>query len=121
MVDNSILLPVSDLDLAESDPEIMNLVNLERQRQIETIELIASENYQSKAIMQSMGTCFCNGYTEGVPPKKSFGRYEFNGAIEYLCMKRALKAFNLDPTEWACNVQPFGGTSANFIAFTALL
>ena len=71
--------------------------------------------------MQAMGTCLCNGYTEGVPRKQSFGRYEFNGAIEYLCMQRALQAFNLDPAEWTCNVQPFAGTPANFIAYTALL
>lgn len=66
--------------------------------------MIASENFTSKAVMQAMGSCLCNKYSEGLPGKRYYGGNEFIDAIENLCIKRSLEAFRLDPEVWACNV-----------------
>ena len=72
--------------------------------QIEGIELIASENFTSKAVMQALGSCLTNKYSEGYPGKRYYGGNEVIDKIEKLCQKRALEAFRLDPEEWGVNV-----------------
>lgn len=114
-------LPMPDQDLVDKDPEVAKIIELEKHRQYGCLELIASENFTSKAVMQAMGSCLCNKYSEGYPGKRYYGGNEFIDQIEILCQERALAAFSLDPEEWAANVQPLSGSPANFAVYTALL
>ena len=74
-----------DLNLAEKDPEIYKLIQLEKDRQRTCLELIASENFTSKAVMEAMGSCLCNKYSEGYPGKRFYGGNEHIDGIESLC------------------------------------
>ena len=114
-------LPTPDLDLAEKDPDVARIIAAEKHRQYSCLELIASENFTSKAVMQAMGSCMCNKYSEGYPGKRYYGGNEFIDQMETLCQERALAAFGLNPEEWAVNVQPLSGSPANFAVYTALL
>ncbi|XP_048183483.1 LOW QUALITY PROTEIN: serine hydroxymethyltransferase, mitochondrial [Corvus hawaiiensis] len=107
--------------LAESDPEMWSLVQKEKDRQCRGLELIASENFCSRAALEALGSCFNNKYSEGYPGKRYYGGAEVVDQIELLCEQRALEAFDLDPTRWGVNVQPYSGSPANFAAYTALL
>jgi len=103
------------------DPEIYNLIKHEEDRQRNGLELVASENFTSRAVMEAVGSCLTNKYSEGLPGKRYYGGNEFIDKIERICIKRALVAFKLDPEEWAVNVQSYSGSVANFAAFTAML
>lgn len=70
-------LPMPDLTMAEKDDEIYQLVQKEKDRQTGCLELIASENFTSKAVMEAMGSCLCNKYSEGTPGKRFYGGNEF--------------------------------------------
>ncbi|KAK5583407.1 hypothetical protein RB653_005000 [Dictyostelium firmibasis] len=107
--------------VSESDPEIYDLMIKEKQRQFTGLELIASENFTSRAVMESIGSCFTNKYAEGLPGARYYGGNEIVDQLENLCIKRALETFNLNPEEWGVNVQPYSGSTANFAAFTGLL
>ncbi|XP_061871647.1 serine hydroxymethyltransferase, mitochondrial [Colius striatus] len=107
--------------LAESDPELWALVQKEKDRQCRGLELIASENFCSKAALEALGSCLNNKYSEGYPGKRYYGGAEVVDQIELLCEQRALEAFDLDPALWGVNVQPYSGSPANFAAYTALL
>jgi glycine hydroxymethyltransferase len=107
--------------LAESDPEIFALIQKEKKRQTDGLELIASENFTSKAVMEALGSCLTNKYAEGLPGGRYYGGTEVVDQVENLCIKRALEAFHLDPTQWGVNVQPYSGSGANFAAYTAIL
>jgi glycine hydroxymethyltransferase len=107
--------------LQESDPEIYQLVQEEKHRQVHGLEMIASENFTSKAVMEAIGSCLTNKYAEGLPNKRYYGGNEVVDKIEILCQKRALAAFGLDPALWGVNVQPYSGSPANFAAYTAIL
>lgn len=107
--------------LQEVDPEVFGLVKKEQERQFFGLEMIASENFTSQAVMQALGTCLTNKYSEGTPGKRYYGGNEIIDQVELLCQKRALEAFNLDPKEWGVNVQPYSGSPANFEAYTAIL
>ncbi|XP_031949815.1 serine hydroxymethyltransferase, mitochondrial [Corvus moneduloides] len=107
--------------LAESDPEMWSLVQKEKDRQCRGLELIASENFCSRAALEALGSCLNNKYSEGYPGKRYYGGAEVVDQIELLCEQRALEAFDLDPTRWGVNVQPYSGSPANFAAYTALL
>ncbi|KAM4701676.1 serine hydroxymethyltransferase, mitochondrial [Discoglossus pictus] len=107
--------------LAEGDPEMWNLVQKEKDRQCRGLELIASENFCSRAALEALGSCLNNKYSEGYPGKRYYGGAEVVDQIELLCQQRALDAFNLDPEKWGVNVQPYSGSPANFAAYTALL
>ncbi|KAM9994537.1 hypothetical protein ACTFIZ_007673 [Dictyostelium cf. discoideum] len=107
--------------VSESDPEIYDLMMKEKQRQFTGLELIASENFTSRAVMESIGSCFTNKYAEGLPGARYYGGNEVVDQLENLCIKRALETFNLNPEEWGVNVQPYSGSTANFAAFTGLL
>lgn len=110
-----------DVSLEEKDPEIYELIQKEKQRQYECLELIASENFTSKAVMQAMGSCLTNKYSEGYPGKRYYGGNEHIDVIESLCQQRALKAFGISGDEWSVNVQPLSGSPANMAVYTALL
>jgi len=104
-----------------ADPEIYNLIKQEEDRQRNGLELIASENFTSRAVMEAVGSCLTNKYSEGLPGKRYYGGNEYIDKIERICIKRALVAFNLDPQEWAVNVQSYSGSIANFALFTAMM
>ncbi|PRP77226.1 serine hydroxymethyltransferase [Planoprotostelium fungivorum] len=107
--------------LAEVDPEITALIEDEKQRQFEGLEMIASENFTSRAVMEATGSCLTNKYAEGLPGKRYYGGNHVVDKIERLCGDRALKTFHLDPTLWGVNVQPYSGSPANFAVYTGLL
>jgi len=103
------------------DQEIFNLIHDERKRQFFGLELIASENFTSRAVMEALGSCLTNKYAEGLPGARYYGGNEVVDKVERLCIQRALETFNLDPKEWGVNVQPYSGSPANFAAYTAIL
>jgi len=85
------------------------------------IELIASENFTSRGVMECLGSVLTNKYSEGQPNARYYGGNEVIDKIENLCKARALKAFGVKETEWGVNVQPYSGSPANFAVYTALL
>ncbi len=103
--------------LTDSDPAIAGLIDQERQRQETHLELIASENFTSQAVMQAQGSVLTNKYAEGLPHKRYYGGCEHVDAIEELAIERARQLFG---AAWA-NVQPHSGAQANFAVFLALL
>merc|ERR1712137_376014 len=107
--------------LQEADPEVYDLVQQEKARQLRCIELIASENFTSRAVMECLGSALTNKYSEGQPGARYYGGNEVIDKVENLCKDRALGAFGLDPQEWGVNVQPYSGSPANFAVYTALL
>lgn len=107
--------------LSVVDPALFDLMEREKQRQRLGIELIASENFTSEAVMEALGSPLTNKYSEGMPGARYYGGNHFIDAIENLCRERALEAFRLDPERWGVNVQPYSCTSANFAVFTGLL
>lgn len=108
-------------DLTEVDPEMASLIDSEKKRQWLGIELIASENFTSKAVMQALGSALTNKYSEGLPGARYYGGNEFIDKVEMLCRSRALEAFRLSPDKWGVNVQPYSGSPANFAVYTGLL
>ncbi|KAJ1971057.1 glycine hydroxymethyltransferase shm1 [Dimargaris xerosporica] len=110
-----------NVSLQDYDPEIYDLVRKEQYRQYSGLELIASENFTSQAVMEANGTCLTNKYSEGLPGARYYGGNEYVDQVEELCRKRALEAFHLDAAEWGVNVQPYSGSTANFATLTALL
>jgi len=114
-------MSVGRTSLLEHDPEIHELIEKEKFRQWTGLELIASENLTSRAVMECLGSCLTNKYAEGTPFKRYYGGNEFIDQIESMCQERALKAYNLDPAKWGVNVQPYSGSPANFEVYTALL
>jgi glycine hydroxymethyltransferase len=107
--------------LADVDSEIYNLIVEEYDRQRDSIELIASENYTSAAVRDCLGSVLTNKYSEGYPGARYYGGNQVIDRIERLCQTRALTAFNLSAEHWAVNVQPYSGSPANFAVYTALL
>eukprot|EP00889_Picochlorum_renovo_P003380 jgi/Picre1/30410/NNA_005774.t1 len=112
---------VQDLSLEEQDPEIAELIKNEKKRQVRGLELIASENFTSTAVMTAVGSCMTNKYSEGLPGARYYGGNEYIDQCERLCQNRALEAFRLDSNEWGVNVQTLSGSPANFAVYTALL
>lgn len=104
-----------------SDPAIYQLIGQERMRQFQGLELIASENFTSRAVMEALGTHLTNKYSEGLPGRRYYGGNEIIDRIEIICQERALKAFRLNPDQWHVNVQSLSGSPANFQVMTALL
>lgn len=109
------------VSLEEHDPEMYDLIEQEKNRQWKSLELIASENFTSRAVMECLGSALTNKYSEGVPNARYYGGNEIVDQVETLCQQRALKAYGLDPEEWGVNVQPYSGSPANFAVYTALL
>merc|ERR1719226_204044 len=107
--------------LSEADPTMAQLVADEKSRQQRSIELIASENFTSRAVMECLGSALTNKYSEGQPNARYYGGNEVIDKIENLCKQRALDAFGLSEKEWGVNVQPYSGSPANFAVYTAML
>ena len=105
----------------EEDVELNGYINEEFNRQKSGLELIASENFTSKGVMNILGSVLTNKYSEGLPGKRYYGGNIIIDKIETLCQKRALDAFNLNENEWGVNVQPYSGSIANLIAYNSLL
>lgn len=103
------------------DPEMADILNQERTRQKNSITLIPSENFTSKAVMDLLGSEMQNKYSEGYPGERYYGGNEIIDKAEALCQKRALEAFGLDPSQWGVNVQPLSGAPANLYAYSAIL
>ncbi|KAH9680409.1 serine hydroxymethyltransferase 4 [Citrus sinensis] len=117
----SIIIFWGNSSLETVDPEIHDLIEKEKRRQCRGIELIASENFTSFAVIEALGSALTNKYSEGMPGNRYYGGNEFIDEIENLCRSRALHTFHLDPTQWGVNVQPYSGSPANFAAYTAVL
>jgi len=107
--------------LSEADPTMAQLVADEKARQMKCVELIASENFTSRAVMECLGSALTNKYSEGQPNARYYGGNEVIDKVENLCKERALKAFGLSDKEWGVNVQPYSGSPANFAVYTGML
>ncbi|CAL1543245.1 unnamed protein product [Lymnaea stagnalis] len=108
-------------DISEDDPEVYDLIRKEKSRQRRGLEMIASENFASKSVLQALGSCLNNKYSEGQPGQRYYGGNEIIDQVERLCQKRALDAYGLSSAEWGVNVQPLSGSPANFAVYTALV
>src|SRR6476661_7082775 len=102
--------------LSEVDPEISAAIDNEVRRQHEGLELIASENFVSEAVLEAMGSVFTNKYAEGYPGRRYYGGCEFADVVETLARDRAKQLFGAEHA----NVQPHSGSSANMEAYMAL-
>ena len=103
------------------DEELRQLINAEKDRQHSSIELIASENFTTPAVLECLGSCLTNKYSEGQIGRRYYGGNQHIDAIEKLCKSRALEVYGLDKEHWAVNVQSYSGSPANFAVYTALL
>jgi len=103
--------------LSITDPDVFHAINLERQRQKETVNLIASENYASHAVLEAQGTFLTNKYAEGYPGKRYYGGCENVDVIESLAISRVQDLFGAEHA----NVQPHSGAQANMAAYYALI
>src|SRR5215510_2449682 len=103
--------------LAEVDPEIHAAIRQEVERQNSRLELIASENFVSEAILEAAGSVFTNKYAEGYPGKRYYGGCEYADIVENLARDRAKKLFNAEYV----NVQPHSGSSANQAAYASVV
>ncbi|KRT81040.1 hypothetical protein AMK59_5902, partial [Oryctes borbonicus] len=104
----------------DSDPELFDIVKKEKQRQLKSLELIASENFTSLPVLQCLGSCLHNKYSEGLPGQRYYGGNEYIDEVELLAQKRSLEVYRLNPEEWSTNVQPLSGSPANFQVYTAI-
>jgi glycine hydroxymethyltransferase len=105
------------LPLYESDPQIAAAIDNETRRQHEGLELIASENFVSEAVLEAAGSVFTNKYAEGYPGKRYYGGCEFTDVVENLARDRAKQLFGAEHA----NVQPHAGSQANMEAYAAVL
>jgi hypothetical protein len=112
---------IINASIEEVDPEMAEIIEREKARQWKGLELIPSENFVSKSVMDAVGSIMTNKYSEGYPGARYYGGNEFIDMAESLCQKRALEAFGLDPEKWGVNVQSLSGSPANFQVYTALL
>jgi glycine hydroxymethyltransferase len=112
MKDNNMSRP-----LFEADPEVAAAIDNEVRRQHEGLELIASENFVSEAVLEAMGSVFTNKYAEGYPGKRYYGGCEFADIVENLARERAKQLFGAEHA----NVQPHAGSQANMEAYSAVL
>lgn len=107
--------------LKSVDPILHNLIRKEYSRQKRGLELIASENFTSRPVLECLGSIFTNKYSEGQIGRRYYGGCEVVDELEDLCKTRALAAFGLDSTKWGVNVQPYSGSTANMGVYTGLL
>ena len=104
-------------EIVNVDPEIAELIQKEQQRQEDRVELIASENFVSKAVMAAMGSALTNKYAEGYPGKRYYGGCDYVDQVETLAIERAKELFDAK----FANVQPHSGSQANFAVYQAFL
>ena len=101
------------MNLSSVDDEVFKAIENEKRRQTENINLIASENYASVAVMEAQGSVFTNKYAEGYPGRRYYGGCEYVDVVETLAIERAKKLFSAD----YANVQPHSGAQANMAAY----
>src|SRR5690625_1428616 len=104
-------------NLQETDQEIYDSIQAEKKRQQDNIELIASENFVSQAVMEAMGSVMTNKYAEGYPGRRYYGGCEHVDVAENLARERAKKLFQAEHA----NVQPHSGAQANMAVYFAIL
>ena len=104
-----------------SDTEVWSIIEQEKVRQQDELELIASENYASQAVMRAAGSVLTNKYAEGLPQKRYYGGCHFVDEVENLARKRARELFMVEGCDIGVNVQPHSGAQANAAVFLALL
>src|SRR3989338_8686262 len=100
-------------ELRNTDPVIADLIEAESKRQLEGLELIASENYVSQAVLEAVGSILTNKYAEGYPANRYYGGCEFHDKIEALAIERAKKLFGAEHA----NVQAHSGANANMAVY----
>src|SRR5438874_13368609 len=103
--------------LKHSDPEVFEAIRAEEHRQRDELELIASENYTSAAVMEAVGSVLTNKYAEGLPGRRYYGGCEFVDRVERLAIDRVKQLFGAEHA----NVQPHSGATANYAAMTTFL
>ncbi len=108
---------LSNANLEQADNEVFSIIEKELKRQTNHLEMIASENFTSPAVMEAMGSVFTNKYAEGYPYKRYYGGCEFADQVEQLAIDRACKIFGCS----YANVQPHSGSQANGAVYAALL
>jgi glycine hydroxymethyltransferase len=104
-------------DISEVDPDVARLLRAEAERQAETLEMIASENFTSHAVLQAVGSVLTNKYAEGLPHRRYYGGCEVVDQVEDLAIERAKQVFGCEHV----NVQPHSGATANEAAYQAVL
>src|SRR2546426_10284431 len=109
-------LPISRC-LQLGDPEIFRAISNETLRQTSQLELIASENFVSEAVLEAMGSVFTNKYAEGYPGRRYYGGCEFTDVVETLAIERAKRLFSAEHV----NVQPHSGSQANMAVYLTVL
>jgi glycine hydroxymethyltransferase len=107
--------------MKSADPEVFSAIEKEFGRQQHGIELIASENYASRAVMEAQGSVLTNKYAEGYPGKRYYGGCEYVDIVERLAIERVCKIFGGGSPDIAANVQPHSGSQANMAVYMALL
>lgn len=100
---------------------VQNIIKKEEKRQQDTIDLIASENYASKKVLEALGSVLNNKYAEGYPLKRYYRGNEVADEIEMLAQDSALRLFQLSKNKWSVNVQPYSGSPANLAVYLALV
>ena len=117
--------PQSEIDLINrpitEDKEVWHLIQKETARQRSWLNLVASENFAPRAIMEAEGSLMMNKYSEGYPGMRHYGGNEVIDQMETLCHDRALRLYDLDPSSWGVNVQSLAGTQANSQVYHALM
>ena len=108
---------ILEMPLADLDPEVAEAIELERKRQQNTLEMIASENFVPRAVMQSQGSVLTNKYAEGYPGRRYYGGCEYVDIVEDLAIARVKELFGAEHA----NVQPHSGAQANNAVMHALL
>src|SRR6204780_3031328 len=106
-----------DIMLQQTDPDVWQAIQGERRRQQAGLEMIASENYVSPAVMAAQGSVLTNKYAEGYPGRRYYGGCEFVDVVERLAIERLLKLFGAEKA----NVQPHSGAQANMAVYFACL
>src|SRR5438045_5349634 len=109
--------PEISRSLSGTDPDIAAAIDNETRRQHDGLELIASENFVSEAVLEAMGSVFTNKYAEGYPGRRYYGGCEFADVVENLARDRAKELFG---SEYV-NVQPHAGSQANMAAYAAII
>src|SRR3989344_659464 len=105
------------INLSKSDPQIARLIKAEKIRQENTLQMIPSENYTSRAVLEALGTVLSNKYSEGYPKKRYYQGNKIIDKVELLAIERAKKLFKVPHV----NVQPYSGSPANTAIYFALL
>ena len=103
--------------LKDQDAKIYDAVCGEQLRQSQGMELVASENYQSAAVLETQSSLLANKYSEGTPGRRYYGGQEFTDRVEHIAIERAKEIFHADHA----NVQPLSGAAANLCAYNAMM